>query len=149
LQHLGLLKGLTSYCGELGRAHRVEMTCSADGDFGAITPDAGLCIYRIAQEALRNVIAHAGASRAEVRLVQLGDATQITIADDGRGFDAAHRVGSNAGLGLVSMSERARIIGGTVTIVSALHQGTRVQATIPMHARVRLDVGSAVEGQVA
>ena len=55
----------------------------------------------------------------------------------------------DTGLGLVSMSERARIIGGTVSIVSALHQGTRVQATIPMHARVRLDVGSAVEGQVA
>ena len=66
LQHLGLVKGLTSYCGELGRAHGVAMTCTAEGDFGAITPDAALCVYRIAQEALRNVIAHAGASRADV-----------------------------------------------------------------------------------
>ena len=62
LQHLGLVKGLTSYCGELGRAHGVTMTCTAEGDFGAVTPDAALCVYRIAQEALRNVIAHAGAS---------------------------------------------------------------------------------------
>ncbi len=53
------------------------------------------------------------------------------------------------GLGLVSMSERARIIGGTVSIESARHQGTRVLATIPMNARVRMDVGSGVEGQVA
>ena len=149
LQHLGLVKGLTSYCGELGRAHGVTMTCTAEGDFGAITPDAALCVYRIAQEALRNVIAHAGASRADVRLLQMGDQAQITIADDGRGFDAADRGERDTGLGLVSMSERARIIGGTVSIVSALHQGTRVQATIPMHARVRLDVGSGVEGQVA
>jgi PAS domain S-box-containing protein len=148
LQHLGLVKGLTSYCGELGRVHGVTMTCTAEGDFGAITPDAALCVYRIAQEALRNVIAHAGASRADVKLLQIRDQAQITIADDGRGFDAPN-LRERTGLGLVSMSERARIIGGTVTIVSALHQGTRVQATIPMHARVRLDVGSAVEGQVA
>ena len=132
LQHLGLVKGLTSYCGELGRAYGVAMTCTAEGDFSAITPDATLCVYRIAQEALRNVIAHAGASRANVRLLQMGDQAQLTIADDGRGFDATNR-GERDGLGLVSMSERARMLGGTVSIVSALNQGTRVQATIPMH----------------
>jgi PAS domain S-box-containing protein len=149
LQHLGLVKGLTSYCGELGRAHGVTMTSTAEGDFGAITPDAALCIYRIAQEALRNVIAHAGASHADVRLLQIGDQAQITIADDGRGFDATNRVERDTGLGLVSMSERARMIGGTVSIVSALNQGTRVQATIPMNVCVKLDVGSGMEGQVA
>jgi signal transduction histidine kinase len=73
LQHLGLLKGLTSYCGELERAHGVAMACTAEGDFRTITPDAALCVYRIAQEALRNVIAHAGASRADVKLLQAGD----------------------------------------------------------------------------
>ena len=79
----------------------------------------------------------------------MGDQAQITIADDGRGFDAPNLGERDTGLGLVSMSERARIIGGTVSVVSGLHQGTRVQATIPMHARVKLDVGSGVEGQVA
>ena len=97
LQHLGLVKGLTSYCGELGRAHGVAMTCTAEGEFGAITPDAALCVYRIAQEALRNVVAHAGASRADVRLLQMGDQAQITIADDGRGFDATNRVERDTG----------------------------------------------------
>ena len=125
------------------------MTCTAEGDFRAITPDAALCVYRIAQEALRNVIAHAGASRADVRLLQAGDQAEITIADDGRGFDATNRVERDKGLGLVSISERARIIGGTVSIVSGLNQGTRVQATIPMNARVKVDVGSGMEGQVA
>ena len=149
LQHLGLVKGLASYCGELGRAHGVTMMCTAEGDFAAVTPDAALCVYRIAQEALRNVIAHSGASGVQVRLLQVDHSAQITIADDGRGFDAADRGDRDTGLGLVSMSERARIIGGTVTIVSTLHKGTRVQATIPMHARVRLGVGSGVEGQVA
>ncbi len=148
LQHLGLVKGLTWYCGELGRAHAVAMTCNAEGDFGAITPDAALCVYRIAQEALRNTVAHSGASHAEVKLLRIEDHVQVTIADDGRGFDATNRSETGIGLGLVSMSERARVIGGTVTIVSRLDHGTRVQATIPMHARVKSNVSPA-EGRVA
>ena len=61
----------------------MTMTCTAEGDFGAITPDAALCVYRIAQEALRNVIAHAGASRADVKLLQIREQAQITIATYG------------------------------------------------------------------
>ncbi len=136
LQHLGLVKGLTSYCGELERAHGVAMTCTAEGDFGTITPDAALCVYRIAQEALRNIIAHAGASRADVRLQQVGEQAEITIADDGRGFKATDRVERDKGLGLVSIAERAKIMGGSVSIVSGLNQGTRVQARIPVSGRV-------------
>jgi PAS domain S-box-containing protein len=149
LQHLGLVKGLTSYCGELGRAHGVAVSCSAEGDLEALTPAAALCVYRIAQEALRNVIAHAGASRVDVRLVRMDDRAELTIADDGRGFDTTRRVERDKGLGLVSMSERARIIGGTVTIVSSANQGTRVQATIPMNTDVKSAAGSRVEGQIA
>ena len=141
LQHLGLVKGLTSYCSELERAHGVAMPCAASGKFQAITPDAALCIYRIAQEALRNVIAHAGASRADVTLVQADDQAQITIADDGRGFDASEQRRAGHGLGLVSISERARIIGGTVSIVSGPNQGTRVQAKIPVNGRVKSHAG--------
>ena len=127
----------------------MAMTCSAEGDFAAITPDAALCVYRIAQEALRNVIAHAGASRADVRLLQIRDMAQITVGDDGGGFDATTRVERDTGLGLVSMSERARILGGTVRITSGLNQGTRVLATIPMHARVKVDAGAGMKDQVA
>ena len=149
LQHLGLVKGLTSYCGELGRAHGVAVTCTPEGEFGAISSDAALCVYRITQEALRNVVAHAGATRADVTLVQAGSQARITIADDGRGFDVAHRAERDPGLGLVSMSERARVLGGTVSIVSGPNQGTRVQATIPMSARVTMNLGAGRKGQVA
>ena len=149
LQHLGLVRGLTSYCGELERAHGVAIPCAAEGDFGGITPDAALCVYRIAQEALRNVIAHSGARRAEVRLLKTGDHAQITIADDGRGFDTGNRGQRDKGLGLVSISERAKIIRGAVCIISDLNQGTRVEATIPMNGRVKMDIGSGMKGQVA
>jgi signal transduction histidine kinase len=134
LQHLGLVKGLTSYCGELGRAHGVVMRCSADGDFTSISPEAALCVYRIAQEALRNVIAHAGASRADIRLLRAGDHVEITIADNGRGFDNTYTAKSGKGLGLVSITERVKIAGGTVSILTGDTQGTRVQARIPAHA---------------
>jgi PAS domain S-box-containing protein len=149
LQHLGLVKGLAAYCADLGRTHGVAIACTADGEFGTMTPDAALCVYRIAQEALRNVIAHAGASHIDVRLHQIGDQAQITVADDGRGFDATTGAERATGLGLVSMSERARAIAGTVTIMSAPNQGARVQATIPLNACVTLNVGAGVEGQVA
>ncbi len=134
LQHLGLVKGLTSYCGELERAHGVTMRCSAEGEFASISPDAALCLYRIAQEALRNVIAHAGASRADVRLVHASDHVEITIADDGRGFDSRNPAKTGKGLGLVSIIERAKIAGGTVSIVTGDTQGTRIRARIPAKA---------------
>ena len=79
------------------------LTCSAEGDFASIAPEAALCLYRIAQEALRNVVAHAGASRADVRLLRIGDHAEITITDDGKGFDVTRSLERGKGLGLVSI----------------------------------------------
>ena len=62
LRHAGLVAALTAYCEELQRAPGPELTCSAEGDFGSLAPDVALCLHRIAQEALRNVIAHSGAT---------------------------------------------------------------------------------------
>jgi signal transduction histidine kinase len=146
LQHLGLVKGLTSYCSQLERAHGVAIRCSADGDCGSVGPEAALCVYRIAQEALRNVIEHAGASRADVRLLCAGDHVDITIADDGRGFDGTT---SGKGLGLVSIAERANIAGGSVSVDTGASQGTRVHARIPAKTHPGRELGQATDGQVA
>jgi len=148
LKHLGLERALTSYCGELERSHGVVMRCGAEGDFASIGPEAGLCVYRIAQEALRNVVAHAGASRAEVRLFRRGDDTEITITDDGRGFDV-NDPERRKGLGLVSITERAKLAGGTISIETGLNRGTRVHAAIPVNGRLKTSVDAVVEGQVA
>jgi signal transduction histidine kinase len=148
LEHLGLVQGITSYCGELERAHGVAMRCSAQGDFASVSPEAAICVYRVAQEALRNVIAHAGASSAEVRLTLAGEYVEMTITDDGRGFDGA-TAGSRTGLGLISMIERAKIAGGTVTIVTGAAQGTRVELRIPAQEPAKRSLGQATEGQVA
>jgi two-component system sensor histidine kinase UhpB len=147
LHHLGLEKALISYCAELERSHGVVMRCGAEGDLVSMGPEAGLCMYRIAQEALRNVVAHAGASRAEVRLCRSGDDAEITITDDGRGFDV-NDPERHQGLGLVSLTERAKLAGGRISIQAGLNQGTRVHATIPVNGRLKTSIGAGGDGQV-
>ena len=137
LRHAGLVAALTTYCAELQRAHGIVLTCSAEGDFASITAEAALCLYRIAQEALRNVIAHAGAFRANVRLRRTDDSAEITITDDGKGFDVASSLERGKGLGLVSITERVRLAGGTVSIVSEEDEGTQVRAQIPASKSTR------------
>jgi two-component system sensor histidine kinase UhpB len=148
LRHLGLQKALASYCGELQRSHGVVMQCDAEGDFASMAPEAGICLYRIAQEALRNVVAHAGASRADVRLRRRDDDAEITITDDGRGFDLSDPDRHN-GLGLVSLTERAKLTGGSISIETGLNQGTRVHAMIPVNGRPKTSADAVLDGQVA
>jgi signal transduction histidine kinase len=139
LRHAGLVAALTRYCTELERTHGTVMTCRAEGDVASIAPEPALCLYRIAQEALRNVIAHAGASRADVRLVCTDTITEMTVTDDGKGFDLASSLEEAKGLGLVSITERVRLAGGTVSIVTDLKKGTRVCVRIPVSARIGTD----------
>jgi signal transduction histidine kinase/putative methionine-R-sulfoxide reductase with GAF domain len=90
-------------------------------------------LYRIAQEAIANVSKHAQARHVDVRLRTDEDGTRLTVADDGRGFDAGPRDASSggSGLGLRSMQERAGALGGTVSLTSAPGQGTTVEVLLP------------------
>ena len=99
------------------------MTCTAEGDFESIDTETALCLYRIAQEALHNVVKHAGARQAEVRLFRTADSDELTIADDGRGFDVAETRRNGKGLGLVSINERVRLAGGTLQRRDRVEQG--------------------------
>jgi two-component system NarL family sensor kinase len=89
--------------------------------------EAGL--YRLAQEALQNVVQHAGASRASIDLVVTPDGLELAIADDGRGFDPAAARPNR--YGLVGMNERARLLGGQMRLETAPGEGTRVTVQIP------------------
>jgi PAS domain S-box-containing protein len=145
LRHAGLVAALKSHCAEVERSHPTVLRCSAEGDFASVAPDVTLCLYRIAQEALRNVIAHAGASRADVRLLRTGDHAELAIADDGNGFDVASSLKRGKGLGLVSIIERVRLARGTVSITSESKKGTRVCVRIPANALVKSDAGTGAE----
>jgi PAS domain S-box-containing protein len=100
--------------------------------------EAQLVVYRVVQEALSNVIRHSGARSVEVCLEVEGDEEHqhvvATITDDGRGFDAEGQFLAGAGLGLVGMDERARIVGGRLTLASAPGEGCLVRLRIPVAA---------------
>jgi signal transduction histidine kinase len=88
-------------------------------------------VLRIAQEALQNAVRHGNAERIEVRLESAGGALRLTVADDGRGFDAAAPGLRGRRLGLTSMEERARALGGSLAVVSAPGEGTTVTLEVP------------------
>jgi signal transduction histidine kinase len=138
LRHVGLGTSLTAYCNGVSRSQALEVTCTAEGDWESLSPDVALCLYRIAQEALHNVTKHAHAHLATVRLRRIGNTAELTISDDGKGFDIRKR-GSGSGIGLVSITERARLLRGTSSVVTTLNEGTTVRVRIPIHARPSTD----------
>jgi signal transduction histidine kinase len=98
--------------------------------------EVALCLFRVAQEALRNIARHSRAGCAEVSLRHRGGALQLTVWDDGVGFDpAAQR--ERVSLGLASMRQRASLLGGTVNVKSRPGQGTAITASIPLKEEER------------
>jgi signal transduction histidine kinase len=97
----------------------------------SVSHDVELCLFRIVQEALSNVVKHSGAREAYVMLSSTRDELVLSVADSGRGFDEA-AITSQDGLGLASMRERLRLIGGELTITSRAGQGTMIAARVPL-----------------
>lgn len=93
-----------------------------------------LAAYRIAQEAIANAVRHAGASRIHVSLRAQPEGLLLSVADDGKGFDASSardRALERGSLGILSMEERARLAGGELTVRSTVQSGTTVSARLP------------------
>ena len=114
---------LHALCTATSGRSQVPVVLDARGD-GVLRPEVQLALYRIAQEALTNVVKHAEASRVRVTLACRPAAVELVVADDGRGFDAAQVAPD--GFGLQGMRERAAQIGATLHITSQRHTGTRV-----------------------
>lgn len=97
-----------------------------------LTPPVFEAVCQMANEALSNAIRHANAQHVHIRTQQTGHVFTLTITDDGKGFDPASMQNDEAGLGLPNMQQRARLLGGSVTIESAPDKGTRVSLNIPV-----------------
>jgi signal transduction histidine kinase len=132
LTHLGLGAALRSYCEEFSNLRQFKVRFTARALPATIPPGVALCVYRVVQEALGNVAKHAGAKRAAVSLSASGHALHVAIRDDGHGFDLDHAKGK--GLGLISMEERVRHLGGTFSIAPKAGDGTRIEVRIPFEA---------------
>jgi two-component system sensor histidine kinase UhpB len=132
LEHAGLVAALSSHCQELERNTLLPFKFTAEGDCDGLGPSARLCLYRVAQEALRNVVTHARPTHVIVRLQCSGESAEISVADDGQGFDERVARRHADGLGLLSIQERARLAGGTMTVVTEIGRGTEVIVRIPV-----------------
>jgi signal transduction histidine kinase len=138
LDDLGLVPALRWFVAR--QSQRAGFRCRFEAD-ESIEPPAEVqtACFRIAQEALTNVARHSGAKNVDLELRLRGDVLELTVSDDGRGFDvkmAVERVGADASLGLLGMRERARLLGGRVTIESTRRGGTTVHARIPLMGQV-------------
>ena len=130
----GLVAAMRSLCGELSKLHGMKIEFIHHDVPCQIREDVALCLFRIVQEALQNVVKHSGAADAGVELSGNGDEIDLYVTDRGTGFDP-ESVRGKGGLGLISMAERIRLVGGHFSIESESSQGTRVHACIPQIAR--------------
>jgi PAS domain S-box-containing protein len=137
LDTLGLVTTLRSFCKEFSLQHSLQVQFVHEDVPEEVPKDISLCLFRVVQEALRNVVKHSGAAEVKVELTRNGDQIDLCISDAGAGFDPAFAK-LDAGLGLISMRERLRLVGGHLSIESEVSHGTRIRARIPL---------SSTEGQ--
>ena len=125
LDRLGISTTVRSLCKELSKQHKIRIRWSHDDVPRTLPSGYALNLYRIVQEALNNVIKHSGTTSAEVHLAMVDNAVVLSISDSGRGFDPPSAAMAG-GLGLVSIDERVRFIGGQLTIDSCPGHGCEI-----------------------
>jgi signal transduction histidine kinase len=131
VEQLGLPASLRGLCKELAHSYGIQMEFTNDGLPESVPDTVALCLYRIVQEALANVIKHSRAQRADVELHGNSTSIHLRVVDDGVGFDPSV-IDRNGGLGLASMRERLRLLGGKIVIDARPSRGTRIDVEVPL-----------------
>jgi signal transduction histidine kinase len=134
LRLLGIATTLKAHCAEIAKRHGVHVAFNVDGHLGSLEPDVAVSLFRIAQESLRNGVVHGKARSLSVSLTRSAEWIEMTVTDDGEGFDVERVRGSGSGLGLVSMEERAHAFGGDVHVESRPGHGTVTRVRCPAAA---------------
>jgi len=130
LDDLGLVDALRSECLGIQQRDGIQVKYRADNVPTNLSRGVALCVYRVAQEALRNAARHARSPRVSVRLLTRDRALVLRVRDRGIGFDVAAR--GRTGVGLESMRERARLIHARLTVRSRPGEGTQVTMRVPL-----------------
>jgi PAS domain S-box-containing protein len=131
LELLGLKAAVAGFCEELSNRHGVTIDVHVENIPKALPSAISLCLYRVLQEALQNVVKHGGSRCAHVSLHGQSNSINLTVKDSGAGFDP-HEAMRGPGLGLTSMKERLKIIGGQLSIHSQRGHGTMIHAVAPL-----------------
>jgi len=131
LLHLGVVAAMQGFCEELAAQKSTEIDFRYENVPDTVPPEVSLCLFRVLQEALHNAVRHSRVGHFDVRLRGTGNTVDLTVRDDGVGFDveAATR---GLGLGLTSMKERLKLVGGELLVKSQSTRGTTVLARAPL-----------------
>jgi signal transduction histidine kinase len=143
LDRLGLVVALKSHCDEIKKHHELELSFIHHNVPARLPQEIALCVFRIVQEALRNIVRHSKAASALISLVGKDEAIHLTVSDSGIGF-AVSSARSREGLGLISMEERLRLVGGEILIHSRPGRGTMIDVQIPLAQQTPAQEVSAV-----
>jgi signal transduction histidine kinase len=131
LERQGLAAALEKLCNQFGTEKSMQIRFIREASPSNCPADVLLCLYRIAQESLRNVARHSHARNAQVELRTEGKRLYMRISDDGIGFNLQD--GMSSGLGLLSMRERIKAVGGTIRFNSSPDAGTSIEATVLLY----------------
>jgi signal transduction histidine kinase len=129
LDRLGLLPAIEEYAARLRERTTLEVTVSG-ADVPPLPAAVEVAAYRIAIEALTNVVRHSGATHSNVVMAVVGGCLRLTVTDDGRGVPVGAPAGT--GLGRTAMAERAAELGGTCAVLPGAEGGTAVVAELPL-----------------
>jgi PAS domain S-box-containing protein len=131
LEYVGLGPALRGLCEEISDKYRIQVEFTQRGVLSDIPKDIALCLFRICQESLSNVVKHSQAKQAQAELFSENNEVCLRITDSGLGFDLALR-DANVGIGLIGMRERLRLVGGRLSVQSAPMRGTEILAEVPL-----------------
>jgi PAS domain S-box-containing protein len=130
LEYLGIAAAASGFCKELSEQHKVEIDFTYAGIPRSLPKETSLCLFRVLQEALQNAVKHSGERHLKVELRGTSSEIQLTVNDLGVGFDPQDAI-DRQGLGLISMRERLRLVGGEFSIESKPGRGTTIRARVP------------------
>jgi signal transduction histidine kinase len=129
LEYLGVVADIRSWCKEFGERQNMEIDFRSD--VANVPPfEIGVCLFRVLQEALHNIVKHSGVKRVDVRLTEHSNQIHLRVSDSGKGFDV-ESVMQGKGLGLTSMRERVRLVNGIIAIESKPMGGTTIHVRVP------------------
>ena len=145
LRDLGLVEALKTECDRFRSVERIPISFRAEENLDEPPQPVALCLYRVAQEALRNVARHANASAIEVGLQFVDGGLQLSVHDNGVGFDPARKQ-ARPSLGHASMRQRLSLVCGELRVDSEPGHGTIVQSWVPLNKEAHRETSASIAG---
>jgi PAS domain S-box-containing protein len=130
-EYLGLVGAVRDFCAEFSEQYKVQINVEEQQVPASLENETSLCVFRVLQTALTNAVKHSGVKQFEVLLRGTSNGLQLTVSDEGAGFDPEHVLGSH-GIGLVTMRERVRLVHGHISIQSRPSGGTTIHVDVPL-----------------